>query len=187
MVKINRWGGYLLLILCCWLYAEQSFAVLKEKDLNATLTILRQELMNKHEELEKRNKISAVRNERIMSQFRQTYHLSNQNSLMLYSQRPEYVFDLTYACHEATKQFQEFTRRSLPLKRFIERNDAEIARYDSLIGSLEKMMRFAQMDEKARIDCNVCLTMATNIRNSMKGNREDLNDYERLYKQTGLE
>ena len=77
----------------------------------------------------------------------ETYHLSNQNSLMLYSQRPEYVFDLTYACHEATKQFQEFSRHSLPLKRFIEKNDAEIARYDSLIGSLEKMMRFAQMDE----------------------------------------
>ena len=185
MVKINRWGVCLLLILCCWLHAEQSMAVLKEKDINATLTILRQELMNKHDELEKRSKISASRNERIMKQFRETYHLSNQNSLMLYSQRPEYVFDLTYACHEATKQFQEFTRHSLPLKRFIEKNDAEIARYDSLIGSLEKMMRFAQMDEKARIDCNVCLTMATNIRNSMKGNREDLNDYERLYKQTG--
>lgn len=114
MVKINRWGVCLLLILCCWLHAEQSMAVLKEKDINATLTILRQELMNKHDELEKRSKISASRNERIMKQFRETYHLSNQNSLMLYSQRPEYVFDLTYACHEATKQFQEFTRHSLP-------------------------------------------------------------------------
>ena len=40
MVKNNRWGVCLLLILCCWLHAEQSLAVLKEKDINDTLTIL---------------------------------------------------------------------------------------------------------------------------------------------------
>ena len=184
MMKFHKIAGGLLLIVCLFLYALPTHAVLKEKDINATLTILRQELMDKHDELEKRNKISVIRNEQIMKQFRETYQRSNQNSLMLYSQRPEYVFDLTYACHEATNQFREFTRRSMPLRKFIEKNDAEIARYDSLIGSLEKMMRFSQLDERARTDCNVCLTMATNIRNSMKGNREDIADYERLFKTT---
>jgi small-conductance mechanosensitive channel len=184
MMKFHKIAGGLLLIVCLFLYALPTHAVLKEKDINATLTILRQELMDKHDELEKRNKISVIRNEQIMKQFRETYQRSNQNSLMLYSQRPEYVFDLTYACHEATNQFREFTRRSMPLRKFIEKNDAEIARYDSLIGSLEKMMRYSQLDERARIDCNVCLTMATNIRNSMKGNRQDIADYERLFKST---
>ena len=156
-------------------------AVLKEKDLNSTLVILRKELMDKHDELEKRNKYTQLRNERTMEQFRETFHRSNQNSLMLYSQKPDYVFDLTYACHEATDQFQQFTRHSAPLRKYMEKNDAEIARYDSLIGSLEKMMRYTQMDERARIDCNVCLTLATNIRKSMTEAQEAMQEYNRLY------
>ena len=145
----------------------QANAVLKEKDLNSTLVILRKELIDKHDELESRKKYTHLRNEKIMKEFRETFHRSNQNSLMLYSQKQDYVFDLTYACHEATDQFQQFTRHSAPLRKYMEKNDAEIARYDSLIGSLEKMMRYTQMDDRARIDCNVCLTLATNIRKSM--------------------
>jgi small-conductance mechanosensitive channel len=174
----------LLTIILLTMVLMQGHAVLKEKDLNSTLTILRQELIDKHEELEKRNKYTQMRNERIMKQFRETFHKSNQNSLMLYSQKPDYVFDMTYACHEATNQFQQFARGSAPLRKFMEKNDAEIARYDSLIGSLEKMMRFTQMDSRARIDCNVCLTLATNIRKSMMENREAMKEYERLYKFT---
>ena len=159
----------------------QAHAVLKEKDLNSTLVILRKELMDKHDELEKRNKYTQIRNERTMEQFRETFHRSNQNSLMLYSQKPDYVFDLTYACHEATDQFQQFTRHSAPLRKYMEKNNAEIARYDSLIGSLEKMMRYTQMDERARVDCNVCLTLATNIRKSMSEAQEAMQEYNRLY------
>nr|MCR4852387.1 mechanosensitive ion channel family protein [Prevotella sp.] len=174
----------LLTIILLITVVMQGHAVLKEKDLNSTLLILRQELIDKHDELEKRNKFSQMRDERIMKQFREIFHRSNQNSLMLYSQKPDYVFDMTYACHEATNQYQEFSRGSAPLRKFMDKNDAEIARYDSLIGSLEKMMRFTEMNDKARIDCNVCLTLATNIRKAMMENRQAMNDYERLYKFT---
>ena len=162
----------------------QANAVLKEKDLNSTLVILRKELIDKHDELESRKKYTHLRNEKIMKEFRETFHRSNQNSLMLYSQKQDYVFDLTYACHEATDQFQQFTRHSAPLRKYMEKNDAEIARYDSLIGSLEKMMRYTQMDDRARIDCNVCLTLATNIRKSMTEAQEAMQEYDRLYKFT---
>ena len=107
--------AYLIVILLVNI-VFQAHAVLKEKDLNSTLVILRKELMDKHDELEKRNKYTQIRNERTMEQFRETFHRSNQNSLMLYSQKPDYVFDLTYACHEATDQFQQFTRHSAPLR-----------------------------------------------------------------------
>ena len=162
----------------------QANAVLKEKDLNSTLVILRKELIDKHDELESRKKYTHLRNEKIMKEFRETFHRSNQNSLMLYSQKQDYVFDLTYACHEATDQFQQFTRHSAPLRKYMEKNDAEIARYDSLIGSLEKMMRYTQMDDRARIDCNVCLTLATNIRKSMTEAQEAMQEYNRLYQFT---
>ena len=64
---------------------------------------------------------------------------SNQNYLMLYSQKQDYVFDLTYACHEATELYQEFQRQQLPFKSFMNKTNGEIARYDSLINSLQAM------------------------------------------------
>ena len=166
----------LLTIILLTMVLMQGHAVLKEKDLNSTLTILRQELIDKHEELEKRNKYTQMRNERIMKQFRETFHKSNQNSLMLYSQKPDYVFDLTYACHEATEQFWNFKRKSSPFKEYIGRMDSELARYDSLIVSLQNM-RMAMLDERSQIDRNVCLTLAVNIRRSLADAKASLNEY----------
>ena len=172
------------LVILAALCIPQAHAVLKERDLGSTLAILRQELIDKHAELERNNRVAQRRNEAILTQFRETFHQSTQNSLMLYSQKPGYVFDLTYACHEATNQFKEFSRRSMPMRKFIEKNDGEIARYDSLVGSLERMMRFTQMAPQERNDCNVCLTLAVNIRNSMRDSRAALEEYDRLFKFT---
>ena len=110
---------------------------------------------------------------------------SNQNSLMLYSQRPDYVFDLTYACHEATNQFHEFKNKTLPFRTFIDKMNIEIARYDSLIASLQKMPLMT-LDEKAKIDRNVCLTLAVNIRRTLTENKITLQDYVRFYDMTEL-
>jgi small-conductance mechanosensitive channel len=112
-----------------------------------------------------------------------TMKQSNQNSLMLYSQKQEYVFDLTYACHEATEQYHAFQRQKTPFKNFLNKADSEIARYDSLISSL-KAMPVQTLDERAKIDRSVCLTLATNIRNSLQENRSTMQDYIRYYNMT---
>ena len=78
-------------------------AVLKEKDLAQTLQILRAELNTQHNELSERSELDNKRSEQMRSRLIATMKRSDQNSLMLYSQKQEYVFDLTYACHEATE------------------------------------------------------------------------------------
>ena len=167
----------ILMVLLTTLTAQ---AVLKEKDLQQTLEILRTELTHHHRELSQQIEMNKKQSERVRQRLMETMQRSNQNSLMLYSQNLDYVFDLTYACHEATEQYREFQRQQLPFKQFLEKAESEIARYDSLIGSL-KAMPVTLLDDRAKTDRNVCMTLATNIRNSLDENRATLQDYIRYY------
>lgn len=170
----------LFIILVC---VTDAHAVLKEKDLPQTLQILRTELTTFHREMSQMLEINKKQSERVREQLMNTMKQSNQNSLMLYSQKQEYVFDLTYACHEATEQYHAFQRQKTPFKNFLNKADSEIARYDSLISSL-KAMPVQTLDERAKIDRSVCLTLATNIRNSLQENRSTMQDYIRYYNMT---
>ena len=169
-----------MLVLLTTLSAQ---AVLKEKDLQQTLQILRAELTMHHRELSQRIEMNRKQNEQVRQRLVETMKRSDQNSLMLYSQKLDYVFDLTYACHEATEQYYDFRRQQLPFKMFMDKTESEIARYDSLITSL-KSMPITILDDKGKTDRNVCLTLASNIRNSLLENRATLNDYIRIYDRT---
>ena len=170
----------IMLVLLTTLSAQ---AVLKEKDLQQTLQILRSELTMHHRELSQRIEMNRKQNEQVRQRLLETMKRSDQNSLMLYSQKLDYVFDLTYACHEATEQYYDFQRQQLPFKMFMDKTESEIARYDSLITSL-KSMPITILDDKGKTDRNVCLTLASNIRNSLLENRATLNDYIRIYDRT---
>ena len=74
-------------------------AVLKEKNLEETLTILRSELTKHYHELTSQREKREEQNQEVFRNLTQTMKQSNQNALMLYSQKQEYLFDLTYACH----------------------------------------------------------------------------------------
>ena len=127
--------------------------------------------------------MSKKQSEAVRNRLIATMQQSNQNSLMLYSQKQEYVFDLTYACHEATEQYRDFQRQKTPFKTFLNKADAEIARYDSLIISL-KAMPVQTLDDRAKTDRNVCMTLATNIRNSLEENRSTMEEYIHYYNMT---
>ena len=161
----------------------QTHAVLKEKDLEHTLSILRTELTNCRLDLERQNGFMREQQEEVRNTLINVLNRSNQNSLMLYSQKSEYIFDLTYACHEATEQYHEFQRNVLPFRTYIDKTSDEIARYDSLINNLSTMMT-TTLSERAQIDRNVCLTLAVNIRRTLRDNRDQLNDYVRIYENT---
>ena len=169
-----------LTILLVLLTTLQGQAVLKEKDLPQTLQILRTELTNYHREMSQMIEQNRQQSEQVRNQMIETMKRSNQNSLMLYSQKQDYVFDLTYACHEATEQYHNFQRQQVPFKNFLAKAETDIARYDSLIGALQSMP-VTMLDYQGQIDRNVCLTLATNIRNSLEDNRSMMQDYIHYY------
>ena len=95
----------LLLIIALLLgIATESGAVLKEKNLDETLKILRTELTKYYQELTSQREEQKEQAQQVFRDLTQTMQQSNQNALMLYSQKQEYLFDLTYACHQATEQ-----------------------------------------------------------------------------------
>ena len=178
MMKKSIFILFLLLKFCL-----PSHAVLKEKDIDNTLSVLRTELTKFHSELERQSGFMKEEQTAIRKNLFGVLNRSNQNSLMLYSQKTGYIFDLTYACHEATEQYQEFQRNVMPFRVFVEQANNDIARYDSLIVNLSNMPTMA-LSDRAKIDRNVCLTLAMNIRQTLKDNRDQLNDYIGYYKNT---
>jgi potassium efflux system protein len=162
-------------------FAMQSNAVLKEKDLSNTLSILRTELTNNRTELEKQTEFLKAQQEIITKNLISVLNQSNENALMLYSQKQDYIFDLTYACNEATEQYRKFRKNVTPFINYINKNKAEIARYDSLISSLSTMPDRVLTTDKSKIDRNVCLTLAINIRHTINDNSAQMADYIHFY------
>ena len=172
-----------LLLFVALLMAMPAGAVLKEKDLSQTLSILRNELTTYHREQVRQTSNFKQQHEQIRRNMFDIMQRSNQNALMLYSQKPDYVFDLTYACNEATDLYREFHTKALPFRTFTTKLQAEIERYDSLVVSLKTMRRMG-MSPQSLIDRNVCLTLATSIRNTLEENRDQLSEYMELYERT---
>lgn len=123
----------LLIMLCVSISAG---AVLKEKNLNSTLSVLRAELETAF--YERRNNMARYKmyTEQQHKQMVALMQRSDQVALMLYSQKQDFTFDMTYACHEATEMYREFNKRSMPYNNIMKRMDAELTRYKYLIETL---------------------------------------------------
>lgn len=150
-------------------------AVLKEANLEQTLKILRSELTQNYQEQQRRSGMSKMRSEQAKDVLIATMKKSNQNALMLYSQQYDYVFDLTYACNEATNLWEEFQRNSMPFDKIIQMHETEIERYDGLIASLQTMPKKLLSDE-GRMNCSVCLTLATAIQRQLQSSLASYKD-----------
>ena len=158
-------------------------AVLKEKNLEETLTILRSELTKHYHEMTSQREEREEQTQEVFRNLTQTMKQSNQNALMLYSQKQEYLFDLTYACHQATEQYQRFQHQQMPFRDYLKKTDVEIARYDSLVTSL-KAMPTNMLSDEAKTDRNVCLTLATSIMRTLQEDSQQMEDYIRYYDTT---
>ena len=164
-------------------FALEAGAVLKEKDLEQTLGILQTELEQYNTQLKQRSALRRTRTKELITQLLLTMKQADQNALMLYSQEQSNVFDLTYACHEATKQYNEFHRHQLPFAEYLERNQVDLARYDSLITRLEAMpvMMTTKYGSQRR---DSCLALAKSIREMLAEGESQLKRNIRFYNQT---
>jgi len=164
-----------ILVFCIFALAivTEAGAVLKEKDLEQTLGILRTELKQYNNELDRRSSVRKDRTRRLIQQLMGTMKRADQNALMLYSQQQDNVFDLTYACHEATQQYRDFHRQQLPFTSFLEKTEGEIARYDSLINHLQGIPS-RMMTKYGATNRDSCLVLAQSIREKLEVNANTL-------------
>ena len=172
-----------IIILLMVAFVLPSNAVLKEANLDTTLYMLRTELTNYHIDLEKQNQAAKAQQLAVIQELISIVKQADQNSIMLYSQRNGYIFDMTYACHEATEQFKKFKSKAVPFRQMIKKNNVEVARFDSLINYLYGMNTMV-LSEEAQVNRNVDLTLAVNIRRQLVEKQKQLQAYVQAYDRT---
>ncbi len=175
--------SFIINIILLLLVALPSHAVLKERTIGGSLAMLRIELTNYHNKLEKQTGAQKEQQEQVMKQLLATMNRSQQNAIMLYSQKSGNVFNLTYACHEATEQYKSFKETVGPFREYVDEANTEIARYDSLIADLSSMYT-SSLSEREKIDRNVCLTLAVNIRRTLNHKKNQNQQYIEIYRKT---
>ncbi len=129
----------LAFILLIAVVSPHAGAVLKERTLANTLGVLRAEL---EQQYAKQRQYIAMQEQQNGQQHAHLISLMqryNQISLMLYSQKSDYVFDLTYACEEATDLSKSLEKQVLPYDHIINELDARIENFNELIFTLEKL------------------------------------------------
>ena len=131
-----------------------AFAVLSEKDLAHTLSVLRYELRSAYRTNAEFAQRMQGRGERQHARLVKMMQQSNELSLMLYSQKQDYTFDMTYALNEVSKQYEDFSSRKMPFDEIVQRLDIDIDRYDRLVHTLRSLppsMVMEYVDSSGRV------------------------------------
>lgn len=129
----------LLSVVVLFLSAAFASAVLNEKDMSQTLSVLRAELKAEKDKLKESQGYMTQNNREQRRKMIKMLEKCNELSLMLYSQNQDYTFDLTYSLKESMKQYEQFSRDKIPYDDILNRLDIEIDRYEHLIEALRRI------------------------------------------------
>jgi len=126
-------------LLAAFLLTLPLSAVLGERNLASTLHSLRSELEQDYERIFTSQGRLAEQHGEQHEQMISIMKKCNELALMLYSQKQEYTFDLTYALESVTDEYNDFNRNRMPYDRTVGQLDIEIERLSRLIESLRRL------------------------------------------------
>ena len=115
------------------------FAAINEEHLSATLQDLRHSLRRDYRKMSKTQERLAENYENQHLKMVDLMKQCNELSLLLYSQKQEYTFDLCYALEKVTKEYNAFEKDRMPYDRIVGNLDLEIDRYARLLESLRRL------------------------------------------------
>ena len=165
----------ILVALLVLVTALPASAVLKESNMEQTLSVLCEELSETHKEQRER----AARFEQLNKQFQRSIgrdlELCNNIELMLYSQKEQNVFDLAYACGQATELYNRVSR-TRSFKQFEQQQDEQIAQFEHLIQALNNISDYQFKTPEMRATRDSCIYLARVIENDIRMARETMND-----------
>ena len=139
MVTNTKKRKFINILAALFIFAAPAMAVFTGMDLDATLSNLRRELYHDYllisETREQMGSQYEVQHQKMVSIVKKC----NDLSLMLYSQKQDYTFDISYALEKVTKEYDEFNKNRTPYDRVVSSLDVEINRYARLIESLRRL------------------------------------------------
>ena len=150
-------------------------AVLKESNMQQTLGVLCEELSATHNELKEREKRFEKRNLQFQKSIGRDLELCNNIELMLYSQKEQNVFDLAYACGQATDLYNRLSH-TRSFKQFEQQQDEQIAQYENLVNALNHIPERLLKTQEMRATRDSCIYLAKFIENDIRHARETMKD-----------
>ena len=165
----------LLIAVCCLMWSLDTLAVLKESSMDQTLGVLCEELSDTHREHKEMMQRFEQRNKQFQRSIGRDLELCNNIELMLYSQKEQNVFDLAYACGQATSLYNRLSR-TRSFKQFEQQQDEKIAQYEKLINALNRIPDHLLKTQEMRITRDSCIYLAKIIEGDIRKARETMKD-----------
>lgn len=128
-----------LIMAAALLLAVPAIAVFNEQNLGQTIHSLRLELMHNYEKRLGEEKMFSEQYRKQRFEMVSIMKKCNELSLMLYSQKQDFAFDLTYALKTVTKEYEDFMDKRLPYDQIATRLELDIDRYARLLESLRRL------------------------------------------------
>jgi len=155
--------------------AIQASAVLKESTTQQTLGVLCEELSKTHKEQKERAQRFEMRNKQFQRSIGRDLEQCNNIELMLYSQKEQNIFDLAYACGQATDLYKRVSR-TRSFKQFEQYMDEQINQYENLILALNNIPDYQFKNNEMRVTRDSCIYLAKVIEDDISKARETLKD-----------
>lgn len=128
-----------LLLVLLFGIIEPVAAVFEERDLTQTLRVLKVELRRAHKRTAKSRQMIRATRQSQQKQMVELMEECNELAIILYSQKQNFTFDLTYALEEVSDRYHDFSRNRRPFTDIIAQIDIEIERYQKLIHTLKRL------------------------------------------------
>ena len=116
-----------------------ALAVFTGLGLDATLSNLRRELYHDYVQIDETRESMEGKYALQHQKMVEIVKLCNDLSLMLYSQKQDYTFDISYALEKVTREYNDFNKNRTPYDRIVFSLDVEMNRYARLIESLRRL------------------------------------------------
>ena len=165
----------IFLALAMVLITLEAGAVLQESTMQQTLGVLCEELSETHQEHKDRAKRFEKRNNEFKKSIGRDLELCNNIELMLYSQKEQNIFDLAYACGQATSLYKRVSR-TRSFKQFEQQQDEQIAQYENLIRALNNIPDYQLQNPAMRLNRDSCIYLAKAIEGDIRKARETMKE-----------
>ena len=114
-------------------------AVFTERNIGKTLRVLHYELKSAYDDMMAEAMGAAETEQKQHTQLVELIEKCNELSLMLYSQKQDFTFDLTYALDEVTNQYLSFNRTKIPYDDIVSRTEIEVDRFEKMVVTLKNL------------------------------------------------
>ena len=130
---------HFILLLAVLIVSIPIFAISYGHNLNQTLRVLRNELNADYRQIDKNRERLTEDYEKQRQKMIDVMKQCDELSLMLYSQKQGFTFDVSYALQKVTQKYNEFNQDRGPFDRIVSNLNVEIERYARLLESLRRL------------------------------------------------